>query len=405
MALLILTSQISVVVAEGAFLFVSLSMPKPLLLSMAEEASRYKIPLIIKGLENGNFNQTLQTIYHLKLNGVSINPLWFEQFKITAVPALVVTENENFDVVYGNQSIQKSLQLIAERGNAASSLANDYLNDKAYIKSLGNQPLSAAQQFNPADTFKNYNPNPNPEEFDPLNLDFMAKRSSVTINKEDIQRGQSIEENSNNITHSMGNVFCVDGECTEKESSKNDHFTQSVSELAAASGIGAQAQGSTASLFAGHAYSCEMSSIHFIDCCSNKGWGKKLHLANCNPQDRELGIAKQQYRVHFLGAFCYKKWKWPLHGCQTKKNTYCVFDSKLARILQVEGRLVQGINSQSLGSAESPYCAGFSVDEMQRLDLSRIDFINPIYPYPSNEHVHEAGIAADINPSFPDSLR
>ena len=89
--------------------------------------------------------------------------------------------------------------------------------------------------------------------------------------------------------------------------------------------------------------------------------------------------------------------------CLEYKHSYCVFDSKLARILQVEGRLAQGINPQAFGTAEAPRCAGFSVDEMQRLDLSLMDFINPIYPYPSNDHVREAGIVADINPNLPNA--
>lgn len=142
-----LPKQNSVKEAAGAILFVSFSMPDSLLFAMADEAARFHIPLVINGLVEGDFKKTIATFSRLnaeankqKLNfqGVSIDPVWFQQFQINSVPALVVSKatscvagtvcsNQSFDVVYGNARIKKSLELIASRGKAAPELAKQIL--------------------------------------------------------------------------------------------------------------------------------------------------------------------------------------------------------------------------------------------------------------------------------------
>lgn len=125
--------------ADGAILFVSFSMPKALILQMASQAEQYHIPVMLRGMVANSVPKTLQAIMDLKsaakkvhqhFSGVGIDPVWFEQFHITAVPALVVTRrpagcvaekycaNQPFDVVYGNQSIEDSLYEIAQKGSA-----------------------------------------------------------------------------------------------------------------------------------------------------------------------------------------------------------------------------------------------------------------------------------------------
>jgi len=134
--------------APNAILLVSFSMPEALLLALSDEAAAFNIPVVINGLVDGDFKKTIETFARLhaeakkqRLNfkGVSIDPLWFEQFQIKAVPALVLSErpascaaqtlcaNQTFDVVYGNASIKKALALIRDKGDAASSLAKTIL--------------------------------------------------------------------------------------------------------------------------------------------------------------------------------------------------------------------------------------------------------------------------------------
>ena len=136
--------------AEGAVLFVSFSMPESLLFQLADEAARFNIPVVINGLVDGDFKKTIATFKRLtadatkqKLNfqGVSIDPVWFSQFQIDSVPALVVTKHvksceqgavcpaSSFDVVYGNSGLKKGLELIAYKGDAAPAVAQKILED------------------------------------------------------------------------------------------------------------------------------------------------------------------------------------------------------------------------------------------------------------------------------------
>ena len=130
--------------ADGAVLFVSFSMPDSLLFALADEAALFNIPVVINGLVEGDFKKTIDTFKRLNLEakkqglnfqGVSIDPVWFSQFQIASVPALVVTdspkscepksacEKQPFDVVYGNLGLKKGLELIAKKGDAARTRA------------------------------------------------------------------------------------------------------------------------------------------------------------------------------------------------------------------------------------------------------------------------------------------
>ena len=124
--------------ANGAMLFVSLSMPESLLLQMADEAHHFGIPVLLRGLVNNKMPDTLHLIAKLKqdagkkkltFDGFEIDPVWFQQFNITAVPALVVTKrpahcmaqslcpNQPFDVLYGNLAIEESLMRMEKNGS------------------------------------------------------------------------------------------------------------------------------------------------------------------------------------------------------------------------------------------------------------------------------------------------
>jgi conjugal transfer mating pair stabilization protein TraN len=60
---------------------------------------------------------------------------------------------------------------------------------------------------------------------------------------------------------------------------------------------------------------------------------------------------------------------WGLHP---EKQVYCVFDGKLARIIQEQGRRDQlGVK---FGSGDSPNCRGITVPELQSIDFDKINF-------------------------------
>jgi len=69
-----------------------------------------------------------------------------------------------------------------------------------------------------------------------------------------------------------------------------------------------------------------------------------------------------------IGDWCTKK---VLGVCITRKRSYCCYNSKLAKIINVQGRAQLGIG---WGDEESPSCSGFDIAQLKAIDFSKIDF-------------------------------
>ena len=165
--------------------------------------------------------------------------------------------------------------------------------------------------------------------------------------------------------------FCSDGSCSDLEGSVNTDFGHAVSQLAtlaqAGKDIGLDAEHLRA--FSGKPMFCRKSGFGFSDCCKDSGWGHKAGLAKCNSEENALGQAKEKKLVVYVGTFCSKK---VVNVCVQRKAGYCVFDNKLARIIQYQGRSGQlGIG---FGGASSPDCRGITVDELQKIDFNAMDY-------------------------------
>ncbi|ENU4835460.1 conjugal transfer protein TraN [Escherichia coli] len=90
----------------------------------------------------------------------------------------------------------------------------------------------------------------------------------------------------------------------------------------------------------------------------------------CDQTSMETAMAAGSGYCHEVGTYCKKKI--PLLGCVQKATGYCCFNSKLARIIHEQGR-PQLKNFNGWGDAGSPQCRGFSPDEFQAIDFSKID--------------------------------
>ncbi len=100
----------------------------------------------------------------------------------------------------------------------------------------------------------------------------------------------------------------------------------------------------------------------------------KVLMGNgCDQGDIQTGMQAASKDCHYVGDYCEKKW--PLVGCVQKAKGYCCFNTKMARIIHEQGRpqlQVFGTDG-GWGAASSPNCRGFTPDEFQALDFSRID--------------------------------
>lgn len=165
--------------------------------------------------------------------------------------------------------------------------------------------------------------------------------------------------------------FCSDGSCSDLEDSKNTNFGHAVSQLASLAQAGKDVSLDNQNLraFTGRPMACRKSGFGFSDCCKDSGWGHKAGLAKCNSEENVLGKAKEKKVVIYVGTYCDKK---VLKKCVRKKSSYCVFDNKLARIVQYQGRSGQlGIG---FGGAKHPDCRGITVEELQRINFNAMDY-------------------------------
>jgi len=99
---------------------------------------------------------------------------------------------------------------------------------------------------------------------------------------------------------------------------------------------------------------------------------KVLMGGGCDQGDIQTGMQKKANDCHYVGNYCYKKY---FFGCVQQAKGYCCFNSKMARIIHEEGRpqLTTFQPNGDWGSGKSPNCRGFTPEEFQALDFSRID--------------------------------
>ena len=162
--------------------------------------------------------------------------------------------------------------------------------------------------------------------------------------------------------------FCLDGDCFEAMETTSNRFNESTSALAALAEA-ADGIGDPPMIFAGQGMKCTDAAFGFADCCKDGGWGTSIGVAQCNDEEKALGQAKEQGLTIALGSYCAEK---VLGACIRKKKTYCVFDSKLARIIQEQGS--KGQLGISLGTAKTPICGALTPEQLQNIDFERLDF-------------------------------
>lgn len=94
-------------------------------------------------------------------------------------------------------------------------------------------------------------------------------------------------------------------------------------------------------------------------------------LIACKANEKLLAEKNKAEQCHYVGEFCSKKIKLGfVKICVQKSKGHCCFNSKLGRILQEQGRAQLNIG---WGSGENPQCRGFTPEEFQKLDFSKMD--------------------------------
>ena len=94
-------------------------------------------------------------------------------------------------------------------------------------------------------------------------------------------------------------------------------------------------------------------------------------LAGCDQEDMETGLLRGSDMCHEVGTYCSSK---ILGVCVQKAKGHCCFNTRLGRIIQEQGRpLLIAFNQVGWGTPKNPYCRGFTPEEFQALDFSKMD--------------------------------
>jgi conjugal transfer mating pair stabilization protein TraN len=87
----------------------------------------------------------------------------------------------------------------------------------------------------------------------------------------------------------------------------------------------------------------------------------------CEQEEFELGAKRELRACHRVGGYCKSK---VLGVCVEKRDSYCCFNTPLARIINEQVRPQLG---RDWGEPDAPLCGGLSVTELARVDWSRVN--------------------------------
>ena len=170
-------------------------------------------------------------------------------------------------------------------------------------------------------------------------------------------------------------AFCLDGNCSSHEyaPSSDEDFKKGIAALSAVNGASKDFDGKGNFIFKGEMLECSRAMLDAKNCCREKGWGIDMNLFHCTDGEKKLGKARENNLVVATGEYCAKRKKWPGGSkCVDHHQTYCVFQSKLARMVQEQGRRNQlGIG---FGQGQDSNCSGITPEQLSLINFEAIDF-------------------------------
>ena len=162
---------------------------------------------------------------------------------------------------------------------------------------------------------------------------------------------------------SCGSVrYCVGAGCETVSPQSNTGFVNATTRLNMAVELGGEEfDRDNLEFFKGTRQRCHIHFGGLANCCKNSGL--LVGLANCSASERELAEERNAGNTHYLGKYCSRKTFFGI--CIRHSRAWCVFGSKLGRILQQQGRAQLGIGWGN--------CRGLTVAEIEGIDFASLD--------------------------------
>ena len=94
-------------------------------------------------------------------------------------------------------------------------------------------------------------------------------------------------------------------------------------------------------------------------------------LTKCDTQEQMLGLKRGQNLCTYVGTYCSESINLLVASiCMENTQSYCCYNSLLAKLINEQGRAQIG---KAYGSAQSPDCSGFTTAQFAQIDFSKID--------------------------------
>lgn len=175
----------------------------------------------------------------------------------------------------------------------------------------------------------------------------------------------------NNISNNNGDILMCDMSdyITDNEDieAKND-FGKSVSHMKMLEDAGDDFINAPLSIFTGKANSCDQDKLSYNNCCKAGGWGDNIGLGGCSYNEEKLKLQSKNKQCIYVGSHCNKK---VLGKCIRSQHSYCCFNSKIAKLIQEQGKPQLG---KSFGNSNSPNCLGLTESDISNIDFSKMNF-------------------------------
>ena len=175
--------------------------------------------------------------------------------------------------------------------------------------------------------------------------------------------------------------------------------------------------------FNGEEYQCQsayrIKGVSVNNCCNGNQWSQ--FTGHCNAEkvagratknaDEYAGKSEQKLCVtvgeRCVQSSCVVEWKdffgnkhcWGPY-CKSTYRGSCCFNSKIARIINQQGRAQI---KRGWGTAANPDCRGFTPDEFQKLDFSKIDlseYINDVQSKIKIDGVNTGDVEQKVKDKF-----
>ena len=157
-------------------------------------------------------------------------------------------------------------------------------------------------------------------------------------------------------------TYCVGAGCETVRPQANTGFVETTTRLNMALELGGEEfDREDMQFFKGTRRRCHIYFGGLANCCRNSGL--LVGLANCSASEKELAEERNAGNTHYLGKYCSRRTFFGI--CIRRSRAWCVFGSKLGRILQQQGRAQLGVGWGS--------CRGLTVEEIEGIDFASLD--------------------------------